>query len=192
MQKNMAENSIVAEFADLEVLNAMVVLLDSEDKEKLVDAAFTIATQFGADKSFAEVLKSDAEDPCMKLISSFHNNLNLLVQKTWVEKADEALKEQVLFRLDNLCNALTAKKEASYEDFVVLLKDVVYLMFGNDIQGAKENFAKTSDFAEYALRIDPGFGIFWWYLTSIPETAPASEDKKRIFFALGMVFLANY
>ena len=93
MQKNMAENSIVAEFADLEVLNAMVVLLDSEDKEKLVDAAFTIATQFGADKSFAEVLKSDAEDPCMKLISSFHNNLNLLVQKTWVEKSDEALKE---------------------------------------------------------------------------------------------------
>lgn len=184
MQKNMAENSIVAEFADLEVLNAMVVLLDSEDKEKLVDAAFTIATQFGADKSFAEVLKSDAEDPCMKLISSFHNNLNLLVQKTWVEKADEALKEQVLFRLDNLCNALTEKKEASYEDFVVLLKDVVYLMFGSQ--------AKTSDFAEYALRIDPGFGIFWWYLTSIPETAPASKDKERIFFALGMVFLANY
>ena len=30
MQKNMSENNIVAEFADLEVLNAMVVLLESE------------------------------------------------------------------------------------------------------------------------------------------------------------------
>ena len=184
MQKNMAENSIVAEFADLEVLNSMVVLLESEDKSKLVDAALTIATQFGADKSFADVLKTEAEEPTTKLIQSFHNNLNLLVQKTWVEKADEALKDQVLFRLDNLCNALLEKKEASYEDFVVLLKDVVYLMFGSQ--------AKTTDFAEYALRIDPGFGIFWWYLTSIPEKAPESEEKKRIFFALGMVFLANY
>ena len=36
MQKNMVENNIVAEFADLEVLNSMVVLLESEDKEKLV------------------------------------------------------------------------------------------------------------------------------------------------------------
>jgi len=184
MQKNMADNNIIAEFADLEVLNAMVALLESEDKEKLVEAALTIANQFGADKSFADVLKSDAEEPSAKLISSFHNNLNLLVQKTWVEKADEALKEQVLFRLDNLCNALEEKKEASYEDFVVLLKDVVYLMFGSQ--------AKTADFAEYALRIDPGFGIFWWYLTSIPETSPESAEKKRIFFALGMVFLANY
>ena len=146
MQKNMADNNIVAEFADLEVLNAMVALLESEEKDSLVEAALTIANQFGADKSFADVLKSDAEEPCAKLISSFHNNLNLLVQKTWVEKADEALKEQVLFRLDNLCNALKEKKEASYEDFVVLLKDVVYLMFGSQ--------AKTADFAEYALRID--------------------------------------
>ena len=178
MQKNMAENSIVAEFADLEVLNSMVVLLESEDKSKLVDAALTIATQFG------DVLKTEAEEPTTKLIQSFHNNLNLLVQKTWVEKADEALKDQVLFRLDNLCNALLEKKEASYEDFVVLLKDVVYLMFGSQ--------AKTADFAEYALRIDPGFGIFWWYLTSIPEKTPASLEKQRIFFALGMVFLANY
>ena len=184
MQKNMAKINIIAEFADLEVLNAMVALLESDDKEKLVEAAFTIANQFGADKSFAEILKSNAEEPSMRLISSFHNNLNLLVQKTWVEKSDEALKEQVLFRLDNLCNALKEKKEASYEDFVILLKDVVYLMFGNQ--------AKTTDFAEYALRIDPGFGIFWWYLTSIPETAPESVEKKRIFFALGMVFLANY
>ena len=99
MQKNMADNNIIAEFADLEVLNAMVALLESEDKEKLVEAALTIANQFGADKSFADVLKSEAAEPSAKLISSFHNNLNLLVQKTWVEKADEALKEQVLFPL---------------------------------------------------------------------------------------------
>ena len=58
----MAENSIIAEFADLEVLNSMVVLLESDEKEKLVEAALTIANQFGADKSFADVLKSDIND----------------------------------------------------------------------------------------------------------------------------------
>ena len=61
---------------------------------------------------------------------------------------------------------------------------MVYLMFGSQ--------AKSKDFAEYALRIDPEFGIFWWYVSSIPKDAEWESEKNRVVILLGMYFLANY
>ena len=52
--------------------------------------------------------------------------------------------------------------------------------------------AKTKDFDEYALRIDPEFGIFWWYLQALPKNAQWEGNKYRITTLLGMYFLANY
>jgi len=51
---------------------------------------------------------------------------------------------------------------------------------------------KTKGFNEYALRIDPEFGIFWWYMKNLPRTADWSEFKMRAVTLLGMYFLANY
>ena len=69
-------------------------------------------------------------------------------------------------------------------DFISILSDVVYLMFGTQ--------AKTPDFAEYALRIDPDFGIFWWYVQSLPKNNVWGNEKTRVVIMLGMFFLANY
>ena len=52
--------------------------------------------------------------------------------------------------------------------------------------------AKKDDFLEYALRIDPGFGIFWWYISNLPPKSEWSEEKSRLAILLGMYFLANY
>jgi hypothetical protein len=70
-----------------------------------------------------------------------------------------------------------------------IIRDTVYLMFGLQ--------AKKDDFSEYAMRIDPDFGIFWQYVETLAEKDRPLKEKKacevcRIMLLLGMVFLANY
>ena len=49
------------------------------------------------------------------------------ILKTWVEKSDEALKEQVLERLNRCCEDVKAIDYVkSYESFNTVLHDVVY------------------------------------------------------------------
>ncbi|MBQ2552814.1 MAG: hypothetical protein II563_08225, partial [Treponema sp.] len=62
--------------------------------------------------------------------------------------------------------------------------NVVYLMFGAQ--------TKSKDFENYALRIDPEFGIFWWYIKSLPKTQEWNKGKTSVTILLGMYFLANY
>jgi hypothetical protein len=115
----------------------------------------------------------------------FHNNLKLLVQKTWVEKSDETIKEQLLLKLDSICESLSKKDYTqAYIPVLQTLNEAVLLMFGS--------VAKSDDFAEYALRIDPGFGTFWWFLHSLPKEQTWSTEKIRVALVLGMYFLANY
>ncbi|MCQ2595700.1 MAG: hypothetical protein MJ196_10605 [Treponemataceae bacterium] len=186
-----AAESSISQFLSEDNLKAMPALVEATSKEALFAAADKIADIFGGRKAFEELAAQESETRNVKeskLISSFHNNLNLLVQKTWVEKSDETLKDQALFRLSKFCEACSNKEyETCYQDFLPLLQDVVYLMFG--IQTRKQ------EFLEYALRIDPGFGTFWWYITNLPEVPAAkieNAEKERIFILLGMYFLANY
>lgn len=186
MQKLQADNQIISQFVETPVKEAMERLFSSDGSAAPIDAAMVMADLFGGTSGFLSVLeakeKTEAET---KLISSFHNNLNLLVVKTWVEKDDETQKEQLLFRLDAVCKALAENNDyvSSYKEIVALLHDAVTLLFGSQ--------TKQKDFMEYAFRIDPGFGIFWWYIESLPDEVPAMETA-RIYLLLGMLFLSNY
>lgn len=183
-----SKDIVISQFVKPSVLKAMKTLLEKDDLKTIISASCEIATLFGSLKEFSALVEGSPKDiqtAETKLITSFYNNLNLLVQKTWVEAGDEALKDQVLTRIDTICTE--AKKNSytgSYLSFISILHDVVYLMFGNQ--------AKKDDFAEYALRIDPGFGTFWWYVESMPQENSWSSDKIRIVMLLGMFFLANY
>jgi hypothetical protein len=89
-------------------------------------------------------------------LGHFQNNLDLLIQKTWVEKADESRKE----RLQNSVPGFIAGIEQgdyrkALTDFGLILDELAYLFFG--AQSYKE------DFAEYTFRIDTQMGLFWWY-----------------------------
>jgi len=107
------------------------------------------------------------------------------VQKTWVEKDDVSLKEQVLYKLDQFCSAMKDNQwTQNYPAFREIITDIVYLMFGSQ--------AKSKDFNEYALRIDPEFGIFWWYFEQLPVTVDWSNEKSFYVLLVGMFFLANY
>ncbi len=174
----------IEEFVDSSAVKALGTLLSASADEDISSAAVVIASAFNVGDSFKKIVdvSSDGEE---KLNFSFHKNLVLLIQKTWVEKSDEELKAQVLYHLDEFIAYLNKKsyKEA-YPLFFSIVADVVYLMFCAQ--------TKTKSFNEYALRIDPEFGVFWWYMKNLPRTADWSEFKMRAATLLGMYFLANY
>ncbi len=181
---HLMKGDLIEQFLDSESIQAMHSLVESVEENECRSCALTLAQALGASEAFKKIAdpKQDAEN---RLVTSFHNNLVLLIQKTWVEKSDEELKAQVLYHLEEFCKQLNAKSyTASYAPFFSIVDDVVYLMFGQQ--------SKNKDFEEYALRIDPEFGIFWWYVKSLPREARWSEAKSRLVILLGMYFLANY
>lgn len=165
--------SLIEEFVDTKTVNAVLSFAQSDDNS--TETINSIAAMFGYSGSF------ESEDE-HKLVQSFKNNLKLLIEKTWVEKSDIALKEQILFQLEKFCNESDWTK--NFSEFLTILNEAVYLMFGQQ--------TKSGDFGEYSLRIDPGFGIFWWYVKSLPATAEWPVEKCRNAVLLGMYFLTNY
>lgn len=177
-------DTLLEEFVDKKMLKALETLLGACSDEEAAAACVQLSAVFGGGEPFARIADKSSDGEA-KLISSFNKNLVLLIQKTWVEKSDEELKAQVLYQLEEFCGNLSSGRYAqSYREFFSIVDDVVYLMFGAQ--------AKLRDFPEYALRIDPEFGIFWWYMKSLPREAQWTQMKSRIAVLLGMYFLANY
>lgn len=178
----MLKTDLIKEFIDPKIIDAVSELVETNDSAEIKALATVIAGLFGAESIFSSVLEETDDS---KLLASFKKNLTLLIQKTWVEKNDEAVKEQVLYNLEQFCAyAEDGKYADEYKRFGQILSDVVYLMFGPQ--------SKESEFEEYALRIDPEFGIFWWYIKNLPEHADFSDEKCRAITLLGVYFLANY
>lgn len=162
--------------------------IDSDDAG-IVSSALRISKAFGRGASFevyADETKTDAEKA---LIESFMKNIQLLVQKTWVEKDDEECKEDTLYRINSLCEKLIASGsilvyKESFEECFSILQDVVSLLFGDLVQ--------SDSFIEYAFRIDPDFGFFWYYVTCLAKVELISAEKARYAVLLAMFFLANF
>lgn len=168
---------LIQEFVDTDSINAVNEFTSSNENND--SDADKIAAMFGYSGSFA----SASEEEKSKQVTSFKNNLKLLIQKTWVEKDDVTLKEVILLRLDEL-ECENGKWNVVYKNLLEIIENAVYLMFGQT--------TKSDDFGEYSLRIDPEFGIFWWFIKSLPENAEWSDEKYRSAVLLGMYFLANY
>ena len=171
---------LIEEFADTKSIQALEQFSGMPNSD--AETVNLIAKMFGFSGDFADFINGGEEN---KLLASFKHNLALLIQKTWVEKSDETLKEQILFQLNGVCAALEKAEYAHvYENFMRLLHDTVYLLFGQQ--------SKKEDFAEYAMRIDPDFGVFWQFLQNVPAKTPKHESAGRLYILLGMCFLANY
>lgn len=175
----MESSSLINEILDKKVVDALSTIISSPNLPEIAESASIIAHSF---TSGGYTVSSDDEQ---KFVQSFKRNLSLLIQKTWVEEFDIALKEEVLYKLNQFCEKIGEHRwSESYGLFLKILENVVYLMFGTQ--------SKTADFCEYALRIDPEFGIFWWYVKSLPPTNDWSEEKNRLILSVAMFFLANY
>ena len=162
--------------------------IDAEDNE-LGSSSLKISKAFGRCASFEIYTDKTNVDAEKNLIESFRKNIQLLVQKTWVEKDDEECKEDALYRINSLCEKLinsehSAAYKESFEDCFAILHDVVTLLFGD--------LVKTDSFVEYAFRFDPDFGFFWYYVTRLSKVEIISEEKARYASLLAMFFLANF
>ncbi|MCR4821389.1 MAG: hypothetical protein K5873_00770 [Treponema sp.] len=172
-------NNLITDFIEKNVIDSLDILLKSSDCEEISRCAAVVASQFGSGFDIS------TEESVKKLTTSFKKNLTLLIQKTWVDQSDISLKEEILVKLDKYCDSVEGNAWAQvFPAFTSIVNDVIYLMFGS--------LSKTADFAEYALRIDPEFGIFWWYVNSLPATNDWSDEKNKAVMLIAMFFLANY
>ena len=126
-----------------------------------------------------------------EFLGHFQNNLDLLIQKTWVEKADESRKEKLQDQIPPFM-ALIEQGDfgQAIEEFGKILNELAYLFFG--LQSTKE------DFTEYAFRIDDQIGLFWWYgsqLGGLKDTgklgAPNDESLWAVLL-IGICYLTNF
>lgn len=178
----------IGQFVEKDTVDALNTLLTESDEKKAEEAGVKLAESLtGEARLFKTIADPNADSGAgeSKLVSSFHNNLVLLIQKTWVEKSDIDLKAQVLYHLEEFTKFLNEKTyKDAYPLFFSIVDDVVYLMFGAQ--------TKTKAFDEYAMRIDPDFGLFWWYVESLPRDNGWTDGKKRLAVLLGMYYLANF
>ena len=152
-------------------------------------AAADFADALGIDAEYRRFLalqKNDRETRAF--LKHFQNNLDLLIQKTWVEKADEARKE----RLQDAVPVFMAVIEQgnfqqALEQFGSILEELAWLFFG--AQSTKD------DFTEYTFRIDGQMGLFWWYggrLGSLKGLTAADAEVLRAILFIGVCYLTNF
>ena len=153
-------------------------------------ADFAKALGIGAEYQRLFGFRKDAEKVRI-FLGHFQNNLDLLIQKTWVEKADEARKEKLQDEIPPLI-ALIERGDflQAIENFGKVLDELAYLFFGT--QSASE------DFTEYTFRIDPQIGLFWWYgsqlgcLKEAIKDGPSNDESLWAVLLIGICYLTNY
>jgi hypothetical protein len=159
------------------------------------EEAFAFADILGIGADFRRLLAlgelrplgSSPSEQMQKFLHSFQNNLDLLIQKTWVEKTDEDRKDKLQNRIPGLMAMIeSADYEAALGEFAAVLDELSWLLFG--AQSRKEDFIK------YALRIDSQMGLFWWYAGQISRVLADLKDRAliRIILLLGLCYLTGF
>jgi hypothetical protein len=167
------------------------------EKGPTVEAAVAFADILGIGADYQKLLADRKSGKDLRVfLGHFQNNLDLLIQKTWVEKSDEARKEKLQDRVPGLINAIEQEDYfTALREFSGILDELAYLFFG--AQSSK------NDFTEYTLRIDTQMGLFWWYggqigclrLEEDGKRSGASGVDKNVLRALlmiGICYLTNF
>ena len=150
-------------------------------------ANFADALGIGADyRRLLNLHKADTE--LRGFLCHFQNNLDLLIQKTWVEKADEDRKNRLQDQVPDFVKGIEQGNfQNALEEFGRLLEELAYLFFGT--QSARD------DFAEYTFRIDIQMGLFWWYggrLNSLKALGGNDTAALWAVLLIGICYLTNF
>ncbi len=153
-------------------------------------AAF--AKSLGIDVDYQRLLALDKNSGELRtFIEHFQNNLDLLIQKTWVEKAEERRKDHLQDKIPVFMGFIEkGDYPKAIEHFALILEELAFLFFG--LQSSK------NDFTEYTFRIDAQMGLFWWYSARLPMLKDIGEtintDDKTLWavLLLGLCYLTNF
>ncbi|MDR2186065.1 MAG: hypothetical protein LBO80_10460 [Treponema sp.] len=153
-----------------------------------IEAVEAFAGILGIGADYRHILLNSSARDMDQFLGHFQNNLDLLIQKTWVEKADEIRKEKLLDRIPGFIARIEREEYSqALEDFGSILEELAYLLFG--AQSHKE------DFTEYTFRIDTQMGLFWWYggqIGGLRETGGWDKDTLRAVLLIGICYLTNF
>jgi hypothetical protein len=153
--------------------------------ESSVDVVERFAECLGIGGDYKKLIAIESADHIRQYLTCFQNNLDLLIQKTWVEKTDSARKEHLQDRVPDLIAEIEQGNfKKALTDFNIILSELAYLFFGN--QSRKE------DFTEYTFRIDAQMGLFWWYGYQLNLLQHANNDYLRALLLLGICYLSNF
>jgi len=165
----------------------------SAQKDPSIQAATEFATALGIKAEYEKLLSlSRATGGEMGVfLDHFQNNLDLLIQKTWVEKVDEARKEKLQNKVPGFVDGIeNGNFQQALEDFGAILDELSYLFFGVQSMG--------EDFAEYTFRIDAQMGLFWWYgsqlgcLKEAIKDGPSNDESLWAVLLIGICYLTNF
>ncbi|MCL2761923.1 MAG: hypothetical protein FWD36_01780, partial [Treponema sp.] len=118
----------------------------SSTKGPAAAARFAEMLGIGAEYQRLLGMKQNTEQ-MREFLGHFQNNLDLLIQKTWVEKADETRKEKLQDEIPPLMALIVQGDfQRALEELGAILEGLAYLFFG--MQSTKD------DFTEYTFRID--------------------------------------
>mgnify|MGYP001766983032 CR=1 FL=1 len=125
-----------------------------------------------------------------KLLRIFRENVELLVHKTWVENPEEKPKERLLEDLVSFERDYRDGSTASaFKRFVALANSIASLLFGHQ--------SRAEDFLLYCFRIDPKFGLFFWYISELEkqardESGSPSDELMAVETLIGVYVLSSF
>lgn len=185
-----ADDAVAAEFRKAADELLPVILGEVEGTDAGAEsAAVSFVAEFGGSAEFAIYFDADPERRIQserRLLSHFQNNIELLVRKTWVEKADEANKDKILDRVQLFVEDFSRGDfERALKTFTHITDELSYLLFGTQ--------SRKADFIDYAFRIDTALGLFWWYAARISSALGHTGDARmRAAILIGVYYLTNF
>ncbi|MCX7027336.1 MAG: hypothetical protein NT061_07635 [Spirochaetes bacterium] len=160
----------------LELFSEMVAAAGAKREEKAVQLADLLGNP--GELGFYITCTED-----QRLIRTFHllrvfrENVELLVHKTWVNEADEKTNQILFEDLKVFIEDYRAGRISSaFRRFVSITRAIPTLFFGSA--------GRAPDFLEYAFRIDPKFGLFFWYVGELEmqmRSTTEIADKDQLF-----------
>ena len=151
------------------------------------------AKSLGIGIEYQRLLALDINSELLRtFLEHFQNNLDLLIQKTWVEKSDERRKGKLQDKIPPFMASIEqGDLQKAIEEFASILEGLAHLFF--DVQSCAD------DFTEYTFRIDAQMGLFWWYGSKLPLLKDLTDKNgmydNKILWAvllLGLCYLTNF
>jgi hypothetical protein len=162
-----------------EAFEVLPLLLAGSDDAHRSRYAIRLADILGNPGEFQQYLVGSPAERLARidrLLRVFGDNVELLIHKTWVEKSEEKPKERLVEELASLERDFRdGSVGPAFRRFVALTHAIAGLLFGHQ--------SRDDDFLVYCFRIDPKFGLFFWFVGEMERQSKESMPSEEIMTA---------